>query len=855
MKTPVLKPAFDYLAAVPRTRGTVIHGDSKRSIIDGLQTSDSGTSNIFVVRGPEGIGKTSLLNSIYFEINNKLKGEYFPIFIKLNTDEGELDKANLLRQLFDQVWEALISKELVSADTPEYTDWISKLDSGIAPTNESEYPLRSSALLASASIDPTRETGITAGLISTDWQSLIKIARRNLSRLKHFVILMDNIEHYRGQTFTRLMSIITAYSENIIVCAYHEKNSTYFEDYFKDQEWRVINNNLDNPTEPELDRLIVSELDRIDAPRKFFPSAPAFDDLCETSGFNLVDFLIIANAIWEEIRSRRLAKFEINKIVLNRALKIMKSNTGQTVISEIDNLAHNRSTKFEDIVDILAYKLLSLEEIVKVRNFPEILSEDKINRELQGLQTAFDLLRQSEIILPLSPEGRHHGLKDRYVESYIRCLQRDFRASRRGRTFAIGNADFAFVSLMEVWKRLERNILKSKRQFPLLARGAEDSSQVSDLIFAAIKNESVLEIQETLASRRIAISRGREESVPSQFFAIEILLVGPEGIGFTFGGVLDSPRLEIDIQTALDGWRDESKDLQHYLGIDDIQIRFALLSEEPTQDLIDISLADNQISSGMRKFQEHDHQGSYKVFSDASSRLKSILNRYGESISKTSRVYRNIKNEIADLEIRTSFVKTLLGDLDAAIEGFESINRRDLTDDDMQWLYLDDLENALAFGGHFEKALDINQQASRFREANIYEGVEIEKGTRYLLMFVPDKETLDASPPTISDKCLYEAGTIHDRKLPKLREIFYQYRLNRISGAEATSATLELIRDIEEILVPPIIRLIIWNLYRYGNNENKLKEFIATLEVMKFENNYETEDLYDDLTVLKRLIR
>ena len=855
MKAPNLKPAFDYLAAVPRTRESVIHGDSKRSIIDGLQTSDSGTSNIFIVRGPEGVGKTSLLNSINYQVNHNLKGEYFPISIKFNIDEGELDKSSVLRQLFDQVWETLINKELVSMDTPEYRDWISKLDSGITQTIDAECPLRSAALLASASMDPTRETGITAGLISTDWQSFLKIARRSLPRLKNFVIIIDNLEVYRGQTFSRLMPIVTSYSENLIVASYHEKNSPYFEDYFKDQEWRINDYDLDNPTEPELDRIIVSELDRIDAPRKFFPTALVFDDLCETSGFNLVDFLIIANAIWEEIRSGRLTKFEINKTVLNRALKIMKSNTGQDVISEIENLAHNRNTKFEDIVDIAASKLLTLEEIVKVRNFPEILPDEKIQKELLGLQNAFDLLRESEIILPLGPEGKHEGLKDRYVESYIRCLQRDFRASRRGKTFAIGNADFAFVSLMEVWKRIEMSILKSKRQFPLLARNMADPGQVADEVFQAIKNESVLEIQETLARRRIALSRGREESSPVQFYAIEIFLVGIEGMGFTFGGVIEAPKVESDIQAVLSEWRNGSKELQKYLGIEDIAIRFALLSEESTQDLTDISLADNQITSGMRTFHEHDYQGSYKVFNEASTRLKSILSRYGDSISKSSRVYKNIKNEIADLDVRASFVKTLLGDLDGAIDGFESINRRDLTSDDTQWIYLDDLENALAFRGLFDKALDINHQATRFRETNIYEEFELEKGSRFLLMYVPDKETLDAPIPLINDKCLYEAGGIHDKKIPKLREIFYQFKLNKISGVDASNATWNVVGDVKEILVPPIVRLILWNLYRFGNNEQELKETIAVVEVLNFEKNIEAEDLYDDIVILKRLLR
>jgi hypothetical protein len=852
----MLKPAFDYLAAVPKTRESVMHGNIKNSILEGLQSAESGTSNVFIARGLEGVGKTSLLNTIHYSVNSKLKGEFLPIFVKFNIDEGELDKTNLLRQLFDQVWETLINKELVTNETPEYKDWISKLDSGNPVSVEAENPLRSSSLLASATIDPTRESGITSGLISTDWQSLIRIARRNMPRLKSFVLVLDNLEVYRGQTFSRLMPMITAYSELLIVGAYHEKNATYFDEYFSDHEWRVTNFELLAPTAPELDRLIFAELDRINAPRKFFPSSQVLDDLCETSGFNLVDFLIIANSIWEEVRSGRLLKFEINKTVLNRALKVMKSNTGREVISEIEKLTHNKTTKFEDIVDILASRMLTLEEIVKVRNFPEILSEEKIEKELIGLKNAFDLLRQSEIILPLGPEGKHKGLQDRYVDSYIRCLQRDFRAGRKGKTFAIGNANFAVVSLMEVLKRIERTHLNSKHQFPLFGRNIEESSVIIDKLFEAIQTESVLEIHGILASRQISISRGREETNALQFYSIEVMLVGVENsIGLTFGGMLEAPRIEMEIQEVLSKWVSQNDDLKSYLGITDIQTRFALLNQESTQDLTDISLADNQITTGMRTFNDHDYQGSYRIFSEASTRLKSILNRYGENISKTSRVYKNIKNEIADLDVRASFVKTLLGDLDAAINGFESINRRDLKHDDTQWIYLDDLENALAFGGFFEKALDVNQQATRFRETNLYENFEVEKGSRYLLMFVPDKESLESSAFVISDKCRYEAGNLHDRKIPKLREIFYLYKLNKMSGSEATLATIGLIGEHKEILVPPIMRLLLWCLYRFGNNELKLKDLISDIEVMDFEQGVEAEDLYDDIVVLKRLLR
>jgi len=833
-----------------------MHGDTKNSILEELQSAESGTSNVFIARGLEGVGKTSLLNTIHYSVNSKLKGEFLPIFVKFNIDEGELDKTNLLRQLFDQVWETLINKELVTNETPEYKDWISKLDSGNPVSIEAENPLRSSSLLASATIDPTRESGITSGLISTDWQSLIRIARRNMPRLKSFVLVLDNLEVYRGQTFSRLMPMITAYSELLIVGAYHDKNATYFDEYFSDHEWRVTNFELSAPTAPELDRLILAELDRINAPRKFFPSSQVFDDICETSGFNLVDFLIIANSIWEEVRSGRLSKFEINKTVLNRALKVMKSNTGREVISEIEKLTHNKTTKFEDIVDILASRMLTLEEIAKVRNFPEMLSEEKIEKELIGLKNAFDLLRQSEIILPLGPEGKHQGLKDRYVDSYIRCLQRDFRAGRRGKTFAIGNANFAVVSLMEVLKRIERAHLNSKHQFPLFGRNIEESSVITDKLFRAIQTESVLEIHGILASRQISISRGREEANALQFYSIEVMLVGIENsIGLTFGGILEAPRIETEIQEVLSKWVNQNDDLKSYLGITDIQTRFALLNQESTQDLTDISLADNQITTGMRTFNDHDYQGSYRIFSEASTRLKSILNRYGENISKTSRVYKNIKNEIADLDVRASFVKTLLGDLDAAINGFESINRRDLKHDDTQWIYLDDLENALAFGGFFEKALDINQQATRFRETNLYEGFEVEKGSRYLLMFVPDKESLESSAFVVNDKCLYEAGDLHDRKIPKLREIFYLYKLNKMSGAEATLATVGLIGDHKEILVPPIMRLLLWCLFQFGNNELKLKDLISDIEVMDFEQSVEAEDLYDDIVVLKRLLR
>jgi len=79
--------------------------------------------------------------------------------------------------------------------------------------------------------------------------------------------------------------------------------------------------------------------------------------------------------------------------------------------------------------------------------------------------------------------------------------------------------------------------------------------------------------------------------------------------------------------------------------------------------------------------------------------------------------------------------------------------------------------------------------------------------------------------------------------------------LNKISGVDASNATWDVVGDVKEILVPPIIRLILWNLYRFGKNEQVLKETIAVVEVMNFEKNNEAEDLYDDIVILKRLLR
>lgn len=864
MRSRILEPAFDYLAAVPRTRETTIHSKVKNAIVDSIRNADSEMPTVLVAVGSEGTGKTSLLNSLNFTINNKLKGEYLPIPVKIEADGNDISKVYLLRQLFDQVWELLLSKDLVSINTPEYQDWVTKLDLGNVITEGTENPLRSASILAAGTQDNSKELAITSGLISTDWRSLLSIARRNMPRLKNFVLIVDNLETYRGPLINNLFLMLTAFPGNIITSAYHEKNSPYFDDFFSKQDWRIETFLLEHPATPEFDRLIISELDRINAPRKYLPTSRSFNDICETSGRNLVDFLIVANAIWEEIRAGRLSKFEINKTVLNRALKIMKSNSsrnsiaesGQNVISEIEKLAHHRETKFEDIVDILSSKSLTLEEIVKVRNLPEVLDQEKIEKELIGLKKAFDLLRQSEIIIALGQEGMHKGLKDRYIESYIRCLQRDFRASRKGKSLAIGNPDFTSLSLIEIWRRVESLVISSTRQFLLHITDSDSEDEEINKIFNSIRNESILEIQEVLAKRQISVSRGRGTDKPTQFYTIEIQQVRSSGSsGITLGGVIEAPRKQEEIEASLDKWREANLNLLSYLGITSLTFQFALLAEDPTQDLTDISLANSKVSSGMRTFQEHDYQSSFTVFNEGATRLKSILDRYGETIPKSSQVYKNIKDEIADLDVRAAFVQTLLGDMQAALVGFESINRRDLLQDDVQWLYLDDYENALAFSGNLERALEVNLQAARFRENNIYEGYEREKGTRYLLMYVPDRDIFERTNPQINEKYLYDAGSIHDKKIPKLRELFYLHQLKKISSEDATSKTLALIEKYDEIFSPPIIRLFLWNLYRFGGNEQVLKEIIEGVELVKYDSNHEAEDLYDDISTLKRLIR
>ena len=214
MKSPHLEPAFDYLAAVPRTRETTIHAKIKSSILDSIRNSDSEMPTLLFVQGPEGSGKTSLLNSINYSISNNLKGEYFPISLKLEYEGSEISKANLLRQIFDQVWESLIRKELATLDTPEYQDWISKLDSGAQVQNIPEFPLRSASILAFGINENSRDNQITPGLISTDWRSLGNIVRKSLPRFKNFILMVDNLETYRGSVVNSLMPMLTSFSGN-----------------------------------------------------------------------------------------------------------------------------------------------------------------------------------------------------------------------------------------------------------------------------------------------------------------------------------------------------------------------------------------------------------------------------------------------------------------------------------------------------------------------------------------------------------------------------------------------------------------------------------------------------------------
>jgi hypothetical protein len=855
VKSSNLKPAFDCLAPVPRTRDTSIHTNVKVEIIDGLKNADTELPNLFMVKGRQGVGKSSLLNSIYYAVNHKFKGEYFPIALTFNVEEGELSKPELLRQIFDQVWESLLSQELVSLDTPEYKDWIHRLDEGVSLQLEQEFPLRASSIIAGATQDPNKESGITQALIATDWRSLLNTAKRRLPKLTNFVLFVDNLEEYKGQTLRRLLPMLVASPSNLVVSAYHEKNSPYFDEYLSGQDWRIHNYQIEEPIEPEFDLLVISELKRVGAPRKLWPSPRSFSDIYDTSGQNLVDFLIITNAIWEEIRSGRLKNFEINKTVLNRALKSIKSNSGRNTIEEIENLRHHKESKYEDIVDVLGSPNYSLLEICKVRNFPEILSDDKIEKEMTGLKKAYDLLLEREILVPLGKDGGHKGLKDSYVESYVRCLQREFRNSKRGHN-PPNRSGFIASSLIELVVSIQLEIDSQGRHFYLHSySGDTEDPYVTNLIEATRAN-SVLKIQEALADGQISISRDHGLSEPMHFYVLN-LWIAFEGKsnGMTLGGLVRAPKEEQEMTKSISEYLDSRKDFTDYVGARDVRFHFALLNSQPTQDLADISLANSQVNTGMQTFHEHDYQVSFLIFKEGAKRLTSILERYGSTIDKKSSLYKKIKNEIADLELRASFVQTMLGEIEEAVKGFEEINRLDILEDETQWIMLDDLENVLAFAKDYNRALEVNLQAQLFRYHNLNDNYESEERSKYLLMYCPDRFIFDRERPEITDRCLFKGGSIDERKIPKLREIFYLYQLGKLTSEEATRNSLETLGDYRDIDSPAILRLVLWNLYRFGNNEARLKEMMPNLEAINFSASEEREDLYDDITTIKRLIR
>jgi hypothetical protein len=122
-------------------------------------------------------------------------------------------------------------------------------------------------------------------------------------------------------------------------------------------------------------------------------------------------------------------------------------------------------------------------------------------------------------------------------------------------------------------------------------------------------------------------------------------------------------------------------------------------------------------------------------------------------------------------------------------------------------------------------------------------------------MYVPDRSIFDRDRPGMSDKCRYEAGSVHDRKVPKLRAIFYENQLGKLSNDEATNRIAQILGDYREIDSPPIIRLYLWILYRLENNEKIIRDMITDIESMVFEPSEEAEDLYDDLSTIKRLLR
>lgn len=839
--------AFEYRRALPVGQDTVLHRRDKNRIVANILEREDADPTLYFIFGSEYCGKTSLTNTIFNTVSTRYPRKFICNDLKFDRD-SEQDSVNFfVRQLFDQLLQRLIDFEIIDLNSVVYRDWVAKVD-GVSNTQDSVNGLRTANILSTSARENNAGSNLTSAILNSDFKLLAELVKSKRSDFKKFILFIDDFDQFRESDLEkRLIHLLLSCQYVDVLINSSKKYYEYWELYYAESNYLVLDYKLREVKQVDLYVIFYTELTRINAPGKFRQPS-LVHDIYETANGEFKNFLIICNLIWQQISSGRTDRFEINAAVLSGLITIAKRESAPETINLIESTirtGEKLGLTRQNMLEVLAYKSLSIKDIARIRMLPKVPSPEIFESNSEKYAKALELFVGKGILFVEEGLDGHRGFTDSVVESYIRFHLRDERRKDKNST-KVFLSDGPYPDLVLSILRIEffESYLKpSSIRHEILKLSPDEDKSWS--ILEQINDRDIFSIYENHDGG----DWSQAESQPNDQLAALQCQIRIRGLTYQLrvNMMIRLESKERAIDELFRDWQKSNSNLLDFTEIEIDSLEFKLLGLEETNDLR--ALIDSQDTSrGMSAFHEHHYIQSRDEFIQRYRKIEALLAKYSVKFEERQNESTKLLETITDLKIRLAFTDLLVGHVSDALNTFFTINTDHLGDDISTWLYFDDVTNAFAFAGNWEKALEWSDKTVSFYETNIG-FIPLARGLT-LLQFLPDGKFGQNMAETDLARYHYDREEDAKNLIPMLLNIYLKFKNGLVSRETLISKIQSLILDSNSVPDVSPLRTTLWILHDTLGMQgvDLVGDAISKFRIPRDKNS---KTLYDDLAELR----
>lgn len=834
--------AFEYRQPFPVGEFSLLNRSSFLKIVENFRNSSAVGSECYFIHGPKYCGKSSLANTILTELN--LKQAKNLITIKLTFDDPLASFSNATRQLIDQVIQNLLNQGVLTTGSALYLDWRNRVD-GIDTNASSNIGLRSAIIIANCRKDISNEELLNSSVFVSDLNLLYDLIRRNKREFRKFVFFIDDMEKFREKPVEKLINTLLKTGLVDVCLTTSTKYKEYWDTYMLEQTYLLHEYGIKPPRKIDLFVLFFREMDRSKIPDKHKSEVDLWD-IYQTADGDLKNFLIICHLIWQQVKGGLAATFEINTAVLNGLISIAKRdsvpNTIQTIESAI-NVGKQEGITRQDMLEVLTYKSLSTKEIAKIRNLPNILNIEALDRQITSYERAKTIWVKKELIMDNIQSKGHIGLADAVAESYVRFHLRDELRREKGarRPFLANNSYDRQIGSLLVKYFFDNIDPHAKFQDSIKL---ENDKEIPWPLLEFVKKGDIFSVYEEDDS-----GLSNEAFIPNcKYGTLRFTLnVNKSKVTYLCTLIWDPNESTGSLDEMFSSWCAENKELIEYTEGTLEDISTATLEIDQTKDL-EALVYSQDTSEGMRAFSKQHYFDARDEFSKRYDRMQELLAKYRKQFDERVKERTKLVNKMADLRMRFAFTNLLVGNVEQSLQTFLSIRIEDLEDDHTVWLYYDDLANCFAFSQNWQQAFELIEKSFDWIQTNL--GGLHNFGSPTLLQFLPDGLFgLNMGENEIS-RYRYEKEEDPQGQIPILFRNFLSCKLNIITPAEFLETVSANLLDSNIVPSCAQLRSALWFVDDTVGEEG-VRFVLDAIRKYRISKDSVSKKLYDDIDRIK----